>query len=96
MKEFITRTITAAFLIVAAYGLIEYVPLLYFSILLYLLISVAAMELVKLAQPRTASHLIIFLNGLVIACSFTFGKPDLMLAIIVILVVLIVPFGLGF
>lgn len=87
MKEFITRTITAAFLIVAAYGLIEYVPLLYFSILLYLLISVAAMELVKLAQPRTASHLIIFLNGLVIACSFTFGKPDLMLAIIVILVV---------
>jgi phosphatidate cytidylyltransferase len=53
---------------------------------LFLIISAAAMELVKLAQPGTGSKLIILLNGIVIACSFTFGKPDLMLAVVIILV----------
>ena len=86
MKEFITRTITAFFLIIAAFALIRYVPLLYFSIVLYLLTSAAVVELVNLAQPGTSSKLIIFFNGIVIACSFTFGEPDLLLAVIIILV----------
>jgi phosphatidate cytidylyltransferase len=85
MKEFITRTITAFFLIIGAFALIKYVPLLYFSIVLFIIISAAAVELVNLAQPGTRSILIIFLNGMVTACSFTFGKPDLMLAVIFIL-----------
>lgn len=86
MKEVITRTITAFFLIIAAFALIKYVPLLYFSIVLFLIISVAAVELVKLAQPGTSSKLILFFNGIITACSFTFGKPGLMLAVIIILV----------
>jgi phosphatidate cytidylyltransferase len=86
MKEFITRTITAFFLIIGAFALIKYVPLLYFSMVLFLIISAAAVELVNLAQPETSSKLIILLNGIVTACSFTFGKPDLMLAVIIILV----------
>jgi phosphatidate cytidylyltransferase len=86
MKEFITRTITAFFLIIGAFALIKYVPLHYFSIVLFVIISAAAFELVKLAQPGTSSMLIIFFNGIVTACAFTFGKPDLMLAAIIILV----------
>ena len=86
MKELITRTITAFFLIIGAFALIKYVPLLYFSIVLLVIISTAAVELVKLAQPGTSSMLIIFFNGIVTACSFTFGEPELMLAVIIILV----------
>jgi len=85
MKETITRTITAFFLIIAAFALIKYVPPLYFSIVLFLIISAAAVEMVKLAQPGTGSRLIILLNGIIIACSFTFEKPGLMPAVIIIL-----------
>ncbi|UCH97891.1 MAG: phosphatidate cytidylyltransferase [Candidatus Aminicenantes bacterium] len=86
MKEFVTRTTTAFFLIIVAYSLIKYVPPVYFSIFLFLLISGAVLELIKLTQPRISSPVIIFLNGMVIGSSFTFGKPELMLAVIIILV----------
>jgi len=86
MKELITRTITAFFLIIGAFVLIKYVPLPYFSIVLFLIISAAAVELVNLAQPQTKSKPVIFFNGIVTACSFTFGKPDLMETVIIILV----------
>ncbi|MCK5056643.1 MAG: phosphatidate cytidylyltransferase [Candidatus Aminicenantes bacterium] len=86
MKEFITRTITAFFLIIAAYFWIRFVPGHYFSIILFLLISAGAYELLKLSKPGSHSKIIIFVNGLIIALSFTFGKPDLPLAIMIVIV----------
>lgn len=86
MKELLTRTITAVFLLIAAYALIEYVPAVYFSIILFLLISVVVYEFLKLCQPANHSKIVIYLGGLIIALSFTFGKPDLLLAIMIVIV----------
>jgi len=86
MKELLTRTITAFFLIIAAYFLIRFVPEHYFSIILFLLIGAGAYEFLKLSKPATHSKIIIFVNGLVIALSFTFGKPDLLLAIMIVII----------
>ena len=86
MKEFITRTATALVLIVFAYGLIRFVPPVYFSGLLFLLIVTGAVELVKLAEPKKHSLILIIINGLAIALSFTFGKPDLPAAIMITVV----------
>jgi phosphatidate cytidylyltransferase len=82
MKEFITRTITAFFLIIAAYALIKYVPENWFSLILFLLISAGADEMVKLTQPGTYSRIVIFLSGLLVALSFTYNMPELPAAII--------------
>ena len=80
MKEFITRTTTAFFLLIGAYGLIKFVPPIYFSIILFILVSMGAVELVKLTNPGIYSRVIIFLNGLIIALSFVFNKPGPVLA----------------
>ncbi len=85
MNEFIKRTITAFFLIIAAYSAIVYLPDIYFSVLLYFILSVGAYELIKLTEPKVYSYPIILLNGLVIALSFTIGKPDMAFAMIIIL-----------
>lgn len=85
MNEFIKRTITAFFLIIAAYSIIKYLPDIYFSLVLFLIISVGAYELIKLTAPKVYSLPIVFLNGLTIALHFTFGKPDMSLALIIIL-----------
>ncbi|MCP4147615.1 MAG: hypothetical protein GY757_07685, partial [bacterium] len=87
MKEFITRTITAFFLIIAAYFVIKFVPATWFSLLLFVMISAGAHELVKLAQPATYSMSIIFLSGLIIALSFTRGTPELAPGLILILLI---------
>ncbi len=84
MKEFTTRTITAFFLIIAAYVVIQYIPPLYFSLLLFILISMGAVELVKLTHPRVVSTPLLLLNGLTIALSFTFGQPPMPLAIMIV------------
>lgn len=86
MKEFIVRTITAFFLIICAYGIIKYVPPVYFSAVLFLLISTAAIELVKLSKPAVYSRVVMFLSGITIALSFTFGQPDLALAVFIIVI----------
>lgn len=86
MKEFLTRTSTAIVLIICAYALINYVPPLLFSAIWFILISIGVMELVKLTRPTTYSTLIIFLSGLVVALSFTFDRPDLPFAAMIILV----------
>lgn len=86
VKEFITRTITAFFLIAGAYALIKFMPERWFSLVLFILISAGAYELVKLTQPVKYSMILVLLSGLIIALSFTFRKPDLLLGIIMILV----------
>ena len=84
MKEFIKRTVTAVILIVVVYLLIKYLPLIYFSAVLYVFISAAVYEFVKLANPGSHSILIIFVSGLIIACSFTVEKPELLFSIILV------------
>jgi phosphatidate cytidylyltransferase len=85
MKEFITRTITAFFLVIAAYVLIRFVPPTYFSVIWFVIISMGVIELVKLTGPRKVSLLLLFLNGFTIALYFTVNKPDLALVLIVII-----------
>ncbi|MCP5108521.1 MAG: phosphatidate cytidylyltransferase [bacterium] len=85
LKEFLTRTATAFVLLIAAYALIKYVPPVWFSGILFLVVSMGAHELVKLTQPKKYSMMIILVSGLTIALSFTFGKPDLLLGIMIIL-----------
>ena len=77
MKEFITRTITAFFLIIFAYGIIQYVPPLYFSIILFVIATMAVRELVKLTEPKMFSFLLAIVSGLIIAASFTFDRIPL-------------------
>lgn len=85
-KELMTRTITAFFLIAAAYALIQFVPDMWFSLVLFLLISTGAHELVRLTQPVNYSMAIVLMSGLIVALFFTFGKPELLPGIIMILV----------
>ncbi|MDQ1351136.1 MAG: phosphatidate cytidylyltransferase [Acidobacteriota bacterium] len=85
VKEFITRTITAVFLIAGAYALIKFTPDRWFSLVLFLLISAGAYELVKLTQPVKSCMILVLLSGLIVALSFTFGKPGLRSSIIIIL-----------
>ena len=87
MKEFITRTITAFFLIIGAYALIKFVPNTWFSGVLFILITMGVYEMVKLSRPANYSMIIIFLSGLIVAFYFTFGKPELLLSIIIILMI---------
>ncbi len=81
MKEFITRTITAFFLIIFAYGIIQYVPPLYFSIILFVIASMAVKELVNLTEPKMFSFVLAIISGLLIAASFTFEEVPLPAAI---------------
>ncbi|HLP57383.1 MAG TPA: phosphatidate cytidylyltransferase [Candidatus Deferrimicrobium sp.] len=90
VKEFLTRTTTAFFLIIAAYALIKFTPDQWFSLVLFLLISAGAYELIKLTQPAKYSLTFVWLTGLIVGYSFTFRKtgsrPDLLPGIILILV----------
>lgn len=83
MKDLSKRVMTTIPLVIAAFFLIKYVPAKFFSILLYLLISAAVYEFLKMTKPVYHSKIIIFLNGLIIALSFTFGKPGLLSAIMI-------------
>jgi len=88
MKEFITRTITAFFLLIGAYALIRFVPPVWFSGVLFILITMGAFELKRLTQPKTFSTIIMLLGGLIVGLSFTFDKTYLMPGIIVIIVLI--------
>ncbi|MGE5341306.1 MAG: phosphatidate cytidylyltransferase [Candidatus Omnitrophota bacterium] len=87
MKEFMTRTTTAFFLITGSYLLIRFVPPVYFSVLIYLIISAGTIELFKLTKPQKGPLWLMFLNGIPIALSFTFGKPDLAAAVMITVVI---------
>lgn len=83
MKEFLTRTITAAFLIFFAYTGVVYLPDVYFSLFLFIIISVSVYEFFKLTAPESGSLVLISLNGLLVAAYFTFGIPDLPLVLFI-------------
>ncbi len=77
MKEFITRTATAMFLALVTYFAIVYLPKIYFSIFLFIVISVSVYEFMRLVEPEVNSMILIYLNGLAIASYFTFEIPKL-------------------
>jgi phosphatidate cytidylyltransferase len=81
MKDLSKRLPTTVVLVAFAYGTIRFLPVIYFSILLYLLISLAAVELIKLTRPQIFSRPLIFFNGLLIALAFTLEQIDLVQAL---------------
>jgi phosphatidate cytidylyltransferase len=87
MKDLGKRLPTTAALIVFAYVSIRFLPVIYFAVLLYLLISLAVLELIKLTRPQTYSWPLIFANGLLIGLAFTVKQIDLLYALMVILIV---------
>jgi phosphatidate cytidylyltransferase len=77
MKDLRRRLPTTAVLIVFAYAAIRFLPVPYFSALLYLLVSLAAWEMIRLTQPQNFSWLLVFANGLLVALAFTVEWFDL-------------------
>jgi phosphatidate cytidylyltransferase len=87
MREFLIRTATAVFLLGGAFVLIKFVPNIWFSLVLFGLISVGAFEMTKLSQPGNYSLLLMIMSGLIIAFWFTFRKPDILLCMFLIVFV---------
>ncbi|MBN2399984.1 MAG: phosphatidate cytidylyltransferase [Candidatus Aminicenantes bacterium] len=81
MNDLSKRLPTTAVLIVFTYSAIRFLPLIYFSALIYILISLAAVELITLTQPRLFSWPLVFFNGLLIALAFTVKQVDLLQAL---------------
>jgi len=71
MKDLGRRLPTTVMLIVFAYTAIRYLPAPYFSALLFLLVSLAAWELVRLTRPSRHVGPLVFTNGLLVALAFT-------------------------
>jgi phosphatidate cytidylyltransferase len=87
MKDLSRRLPTTVVLIVFAYTVIRFLPVPYFSALLYLLVSLAAWEMTQLTRPQTYSWPLIFANGLLIALAFTIKQIDIPYVLMIILVV---------
>ncbi len=77
MKDLGRRLPTTFVLIIFAIAAIRYLPVPYFSALLYLLASMAAWELARLAKPSGYALPLVFSNGLLVALAFTVHWFDL-------------------
>jgi phosphatidate cytidylyltransferase len=71
MKDLSRRLPTTLVLIVFAYAAIRFLPVPYFSALLYLLVSLAAWELLRLTRPSRHVWPLAFSNGLLVALAFS-------------------------
>jgi len=71
MKDLSRRLPTTLVLIVFAYAAIRFLPVPYFSALLFLLVSLAAWELLRLTRPSPHVWPLAFTNGLLVALAFT-------------------------
>jgi phosphatidate cytidylyltransferase len=71
MKDLGRRLPTTVALIVFAYTSIRYLPVPYFSALLFLLVSLAAWEFLRLTRPSRHVWPLAFSNGLLVALAFT-------------------------
>jgi len=87
MNDLKKRLPTTGVLVVFAYAAIRFLPVIYFSAMLYLLISLAVIELLKLTRPQVFSRLLIFFNGLLIALAFTLKQVDLLPVLTAVLIV---------
>lgn len=77
MKDLGRRLPTTVVLIVFAFAAIRFLPVPYFSLLLYLLVSLAAWELVRLVKPSRYAWPLVFSNGLLVALAFSVEWFDL-------------------
>jgi phosphatidate cytidylyltransferase len=80
MKDLLRRLPTTAFLTAFAYAAIRYLPVPYFAALLYLWVSLAALELLRLTRPSRHVWPLAFINGLLVALAFALPKDYLGLA----------------
>ncbi len=70
MKDLGRRLPTTIVLIVSAYAAIRCLPVPWFAVLLYFLVSLAAWELLRLTRPSRHVWPLAFSNGLLIALAF--------------------------
>lgn len=82
MKDLSRRLPTTVVLIVFAYAAIRFLPVPYFAALLYLLVSLAAWELLRLTRPSRNVWPLAFTNGLLVALAFAVPENYLWLALI--------------
>jgi phosphatidate cytidylyltransferase len=71
MRDLARRLPTTALLIVFAYSAIRFLPVPYFAALLFLLVSLAAWELLRLIGPSRHVWPLAFSNGLLVALAFS-------------------------
>lgn len=81
MMEWVKRIVTAVILMLFVYGVTIFAPLPIFSLILYIFISLAAVEFVRLCKPVRFSYPIMMIGGFLVAHSFTFGRLDPELAL---------------
>lgn len=89
MREFLIRTLTALVIIPVVYLAVRFLPVLPFWVLVYVIISRVAYELVALCQPRLVSFPLIMVLGLVMGMPFAFNAIELGLSLMVVV------FGIG-
>ncbi len=82
MKDLGRRLPTTIVLIVFAYAAIRFLPVPWFAVLLYLLASLAAWELLRLTRPAPHVWPLAFSNGLLIAMAFIAPWFNLGLALV--------------
>jgi len=82
MKDLARRLPTTAFLVAFAYAAIRYLPVPYFAVVLYLLVSLAAWELLRLTRPSRHVWPLAYVNGLFVALSFTLPEVFLTNALV--------------
>lgn len=74
--EWIKRIATAVILMLLVYGITIFAPLPVFSLILYVFISLAALELVRLCKPVRFSYPVMMIGGFLVAHSFTYGRLE--------------------
>jgi phosphatidate cytidylyltransferase len=82
MKDLSRRLPTTLVLIIFAYAAIRFLPVPYFAALLYLLVSLAAWELLRLTRPGKHVWPLAFTNGLLVALAFAMPDNYLGLALV--------------
>ncbi len=82
MKDLARRLPTTIVMIVFAYAAIRYLSVPHFSSLLFLVISLAAWELLRLTRPSRHVWPLAFANGLLVALAFTVSRFNLLHALI--------------
>lgn len=78
MNDLSKRLPTTVVLVLFAYATIRFLPVAYFSATLYLLISLAALELVRLTRPSRYVWPLVFINGLLVALAFSVPQVSIM------------------
>ncbi|MBN2346494.1 MAG: phosphatidate cytidylyltransferase [Candidatus Aminicenantes bacterium] len=82
MKDLARRLPTTIVLVVFAYAAIAYLPVPYFAALLYLLVSLAVLELLRLTRPSRHMWPLAFINGVLVALAFASPENHLSLALV--------------